>query len=234
MIAGRRDACAHNNALWCDAVLKTAGAKTEFHNGFWLAQEKSLPLYPNIVTLSADPGPDFFASLEALPTGSAVKDSFDCLDLAQMGFHKIFGGTWLFREAKSKKRPPIQSDWRKITHAEALKKWLAAWNGNVQLHHVFSPRLLDRRAIDFAAISRDGELKAGAVFNTGPKLNGKDVVGLSNLFCRKSWRYSALQHLLEPYGHKPACTYETDDALLPVYRQLGFEDCGQLSVWQKT
>ena len=234
MIAGRLDACAHNNALWCDAVLKTAGAKTEFLNGHWIAREKSLPLYPNIVTLTASPGADFFASLDTLPKGSAVKDSFDSLDLAPMGFQKLFGGTWLFRPAKSAKRPPIRSDWHKISHAEALKKWLAAWNGNDRLHGVFSPRLLEKRTIDFVAISKDGDLKAGAVFNTGPKLDGTEVVGLSNLFCRKSWRYSALHELLEPYGHRPVCSYETDDDLLPVYRQLGFEDCGRLAVWLKS
>lgn len=231
MIAGRQDACAQNNALWCDAVLKAAGAKTEFHNGHWIAREKSLPLYPSIVTLTGNPGAEFFASLDALPKGTAVKDSFNNLDLAQMGFQKLFSGTWLFRTAKSERRPPIQSDWHKITHGEALKKWLAAWNSNGQLHAVFSPRLLEKRTIDFTAISKDGELKAGAVFNTGPKLDGKDVVGLTNLFCRKRWRYSALHDLLEPFGHRPVCTYETDTDMLPVYYQLGFEACGQLGVW---
>jgi len=234
MIAGRQDACAHNNALWCDAVLKTAGARTEFQNGFWFAREKSLPLYPNIITLTDTPGADFYTSLKTLSRGAAIKDSFDSLDLAPLGFQKLFGGSWLFRLAKFDKRPPIQSDWHKITHGEALKKWLAAWNGNEQLHGVFSPKLLEKRAIDFAAISKNGDLKAGAVFNTGPKLDGKEVVGLTNLFCRKSWRYSALHDLLEPYGHKPVCTYETDADLLPVYRQLGFEECGRLAVWVKT
>lgn len=233
MIAGRQDACAHNNALWCDAVLKAAGAKTDFLSGFWVAQAKTLPLYPNIVTLAASPGADFFASLDALPKGAAIKDSYDSLDLAPKGFQKLFSGTWLFRPPKTDKRPPIQSDWLKVAHAEALKKWLAAWNSNEQLHGVFSPKLLEQRTIDFAAITRDGGLRAGAIFNTGPKLDGKDVVGLSNLFCRKSWRYSALHDLLEPYGHKPVCTYETDDELLPVYRQLGFENCGRLGVWLK-
>jgi len=233
MIAGRQDACAHNNALWCDAVLRAAGARTGFQNGHWIAREKSLQLYPNIITLKANPGAEFFLDLDALPKGSAVKDSFGSLDLAQIGFQILFSGTWLFRPAKTDKRPPIQSDWHKITHSEALKKWLAAWSSNDQLHNVFSLKLLEKRAIDFAAISKDGELKAGAVFNSGPNLDGKEVVGLSNLFCRKSWRYSALHDLLEPYAHKPVCTYETDNELLPVYRQLGFEACGRLGVWLK-
>jgi hypothetical protein len=234
MIADRQDACAHNNAFWCNAVLKAAGAKTEFHNSHWIAREKSLPLYPNMVTLTASPGADVYENLETLPEGAAVKDSFDSLDLAPIGFEKLFSGTWLFRKAKTDKRPPIRPDWHKVAHGEALKKWLAAWNSNDQLHGVFSSRLLENRSIDFAAISKDGQLKAGAVFNTGPKLDGKEVVGLTNLFCRRNWRYSALQELLEPYSHKPVCTYETDDALLPVYRQLGFEDCGKLSVWLKS
>ncbi|MBO9461568.1 hypothetical protein [Labrenzia sp. R5_0] len=117
--------------------------------------------------------------------------------------------------------------------SESLKKWLAGWNENESLHAVFPSRLLERKTIDFAAIIKDGKVKAGAVFNTGPKLDGKDILGLSNVFCRKSWLYSALHDLLEPFPNRSICTYENDASVLPVYRQLGFEPCGQLSVWLK-
>lgn len=234
MIAGKQDACAHNNALWCDAVLKAAGAKTEFLGGFWIAREKTLPLYPSIVTYSEKPGADLNAALAALPKNSAVKDSYDRLDLAHLGFKKLFAGTWLFRPPQSSRKPPLQSDWHKAKHPEALKKWLAGWNANESLHGVFSPKLLDLGAVDFASVAKGDTIRAGAVFNRGPKLNGKEVVGLSNLFCRRSWRYSAMHDLLEPFAHMSVCTYETDDDLLPVYRQLGFEECGPLAVWLKT
>ncbi|MEW4460143.1 hypothetical protein AB1K42_18800 [Roseibium algicola] len=233
MIAGRQDACAHNNALWCDAVLKTAGAKTEFHAGFWCARDKALPLYPNVVTLSPKQGVDFYAALPDLPKGAGVKDSFDSLDLAPYGFQRLFTGTWLFRPPPSAKRAPISSDWHKVATSESLKKWLAGWNENESLHAVFPSRLLERKTIDFAAIVKDGKVKAGAVFNTGPKLDGKDILGLSNVFCRKTWLYSALRDLLEPFPNRSICTYENDASVLPVYRQLGFEPCGQLSVWLK-
>ncbi|MHA7775669.1 hypothetical protein [Roseibium sp. M-1] len=233
MIAGRQDACAHNNALWCDMVLKSAGAKTEFHGGFWIAREKVLPLYPNIVTLSAKPAADLYGALDTLPQGAAVKDSFDTLDLTAFGFRKLFAGTWLFRPPVSQKRPPISTDWHKIIHSEGLRKWLAGWNGNESLHSVFPPKLLEKKTVDFAAVVKDGTIKAGGIFNTGPKLEGKEVVGLSNVFCRRSWLYTALHGLLEPYAQKPICTYEDDDSVLPVYRQLGFEPCGRLGVWVK-
>ncbi|MBN9673199.1 hypothetical protein [Roseibium aggregatum] len=233
MDTGRQGACAHNNALWCNAVLTAAGATARFHAGFWQAEGRSLPLYPDIVTLSPQPGAEFFAALSALPANAAVKDSFDSLDLQASGFEKLLTGTWLFRPAQTANKPALSTNWQKITHSEGLKKWLTGWNENVNLHRVFPPSLLNLKTVDFAAITGNGAIKAGAVFNSGPKLDGKDLLGLTNVFCRKSWRYSALHDLLEPFPHRPVCTYEADDKLLPVYRQLGFESCGRLGVWVK-
>ncbi|MEO9773557.1 hypothetical protein [Roseibium sp.] len=234
MSAGNQGICAHNNAIWCDAVLKAAGAKTGFHPGFWQAEDRLQPLHPNIVTLSEAPGAGFKQALAALPKEATVKDSFDTLGLGPLGFRKLFSGTWLFRPAQTERKAPIQPDWHKITHPDALKKWAVGWNGNEQLQAVFSPRLLASATIDFAAIMKEDAIRAGAVFSSGPRLDGKDVVGLSNLFCRRNWRYSALHGLLAPYAHRPVCAYETDDGLMPVYGQLGFQTCGRLSVWIKT
>ncbi|CTQ57028.1 hypothetical protein LP7551_05592 [Roseibium album] len=233
MVPGKQDACAQNNALWCDAVLKAAGANSRYYAGFWHASGKVLPLYPNIVTTSARPDPDLKTALDALPENAAVKDSFNCLDLGSFGFRKLKSGSWLFRPTQSSRRPPVTSSWQKITHPEGLKRWSAAWNSDDELHRVFPPRLLEKRAIDFAAILNEGSIKAGGIFNAGPTFSGKDVLGLSNVFCRKNWLYSALHELLAPFPHKPVCTYETDDDVLTVYRQLGFEDCGRLSIWLK-
>ncbi|GAB2186481.1 hypothetical protein [Roseibium sp. LAB1] len=233
MIAGRQNSCAQNNALWCDAVLKSAGAKTEFHTGFWWARDKTLPLYPNIVTLSPKPGSDFYSALSTLPEGAGVKDSYDSLDLAPHGFQKLFTDTWLFRPPVSSKRTPVGSHWHKVATSESLKKWLDGWDENESLHAVFPLRLLERKAIDFVAIVKDDKIKAGAVFNDGPRLDGKEVLGVSNVFSRKTWLYSALCDLLEPFSDRPLCTYESDASVLPVYQQLGFETCGPLSVWLK-
>lgn len=225
--------CAHNNALWCDAVLKAAGASTRFHKGFWQADGKQLPLYPNLITLQMERSPEFDTALSALPAKSAVKDSFDCLDLAPLGFEKLFTGTWLFRKAAAKRKPPTPAGWQKVVTPVALRKWLAAWSSNETLHAVFPVSLLENPCIDFAAITRDGILQSGAVFNRGPSLNGKEVIGLSNVFHRKSWRYGALHDLLARYPHRAICSYEPDSALLPVYRQFGFQEAGAMSVWLK-
>ncbi len=233
MIAGRQDACAHNNALWCDAVLKAAGAGTRFHAGFWEAKGTVLPLYPNIVTLSAQPGSDFYAALETLPAAAAVKDSYADLNLAPLGFRQVLSGTWLFRPELAGHRPPISSSWHKITQPDGLKKWRIAWSTDETLHHLLPASLLNRNAVDFAAVMKDDGIRAGAIFNRGPKFGNSEVIGLSNVYNRKSWLYSALHDLLEPFAHRPICTYETDENLLPVYRQLGFEDCGRLAVWLK-
>ncbi|MEP3431655.1 MAG: hypothetical protein ABJN98_23430 [Roseibium sp.] len=225
--------CAQNNALWCDAVLSVAGARTKFHNDYWFADGKQLPLYPNLVTLNNRSGPDLISALKALPLGAAVKDSFDCLELKHRGFEKLFGGTWLFRPAQSSKKPPVSSDWQKVMTLDAFGKWLPAWNANETLHHVFSPKLIKAAAIEFAMIMDGEAIKAGCTLNQGPKCDGKNLIGLSNVFYRKKWLYGALRSLLEPYSHHPVCTYESDEEILPVYRQLGFQDCGDLAIWVK-
>ncbi len=234
MDAGRQGACARNNALWCDTVLKAAGVSTRSPAGFWHANGKVLPLYPSAITLSVKPGPEFFEVLDTLPANAAVKDSFATLDLASMGFRKLFTGTWLFRPAQASRRPPLSVQRQKVAHSAALKEWLAAWNVDERLHGVFPPKLLETQTVEFAAIRNGSGLKAGAVFNSGPTYEGKEMIGLSNLFCRRNWRYSALRELLEPYPHRPVCTYESELELLPVYRELGFEGSGSLSVWLKT
>jgi hypothetical protein len=233
MVAEKQAACAFNNAFWCNAVLKAAGARTKYDPDFWHAEGKQLPLYPNIVTLSATPGAALRSALLELPSGTAVKDSYDRLDLERDGFQKLFSGTWLFRPASRNGRPPTSSNWQKITHPAGLKKWLAAWNDNESLHDVFPSGLLELGSVSFAAIASGNDFKAGAVFNSGPEFAGRDLLGLSNVFCRKNWLYSALRELLQPFPHKSIATYETDDEVIPVYRQLGFEECGQLSVWLK-
>jgi hypothetical protein len=234
MLASRVEVCAQTNALWCDAVLKAAGAKTGFHAGYWRAEGRVLPICPNVVTLSATPGAGFEAALAELPQDAAVRDSFDCLDLGSLGFRKLVSATWLFRPALTDRKPPIRSDWKKITYADGFRKWLAGWNADEKLRSVFSLKLLETGTVTFAAIERDGALRAGAVFSAGPRVDGKETVGLGNLFCRRNWRYSALHDLLEPYAHKSVVTFETEDGVLPVYRQLGFEPCGRLAVWLKT
>ncbi|GAA0784908.1 hypothetical protein E1180_07175 [Roseibium denhamense] len=234
MVANRQEACAQNNALWCDAVLKAAGAKTHFHSAFWNATGKTLPLYPNLVTTSPKTSADLDAALARLPVNAAVKDSFDTLDLSRQGFKKLFQGTWLFRPPVSAKKASAPPCWHQITHAESLKKWLHEWNSKEALHSVFPNRLLEDSTVSFAAIHKDSVLKAGAVFNSGPSIEGKDILGISNLFYRKSWRYSALHDLMEPFPHKAICCYETDPDILPVYSQLGFEPCGTLTVWLRT
>jgi len=225
--------CARNNALWCDAVLKAAGARTEFHKRHWLASGVQVPLFPNIVTLSVDHCADLETGLAALPPNAAVKDSFNRLALGPEGFEKLLTGTWLFRKAQNARRPSSPPAWQKAVTTDALRKWLSAWNGKESVQQVFPVGLLENRKIDFAAVTREGQLQAGAVLNHGPVSDGKEVLGVSNVFCRKSWLYGALHDLLESFPHLPVCTYETDPGRLPVYRQLGFEPVGELTVWRK-
>ncbi|MEP3045340.1 MAG: hypothetical protein ABJL55_05415 [Roseibium sp.] len=214
-------------------MLSKAGATTRFNNDYWVAEGKQLPLYPNLVTLNNKSGPELISALKALPPGAAVKDSFDCLELKHRGFEKLFSGRWLFRPAQSSKKPPVSSDWQKVMTLDALAKWLPAWNDNETLRQVLSPKLLKSATVDFAMIMDGETIKAGCTFNQGPKCDGKNLIGLSNIFYRKKWLYGALRSLLQPYSHHPVCTHESDETLLPVYRQSGFQDCGKLAIWVK-
>ncbi|WP_420412970.1 hypothetical protein [Roseibium sp.] len=225
--------CAQNNALWCDAVLKAAGAQTGYHHGYWQALGATVPLFPNIVTVTDDHGADLTSALAVLPANAAVKDSFNCLNLRSLGFEELLTGTWLFRMPQSSRKPPAPPSWHKAVTVESLRKWLEGWSDKEVLHKIFPAKLLEVQAIDFASILQDSTLKAGAALNHGPACDGKNIIGVSNVFRRKSWLFGALHDLLEPYPHRPVCTYETDDELLPVYRQLGFEEVGKLTVWRK-
>lgn len=225
--------CAQNNALLCDAVLSAAGANTRFQSDYWHSEDKQLPLYPNVVTLNRKTGPELMAALTALPPKAAVKDSFDCLELHHRGFDRLFRGTWLYRPAISSRKPPAKFDRKKVLTQDALIKWLEAWNGNESLHQVFPPNLLKKQALEFAMIEQDGAIKAGCTMNFGPKQDGKEMIGVSNIYYRKKWLYGALQALLGAYPHHPICTYETDADHVAVYRQLDFQECGSLSVWVK-
>ncbi len=228
------NACARNNANWCDSVLISAGATTRFQTGFWCAEGKQLPLFPNLVTLSPKANPELTAALKALPLDATVKDSFGTLNLAPLGFKKLLSGTWLFRPPVAKRKPPVPSNWHKITNQEGLRSWVAAWNADESVRGLFPPKLLLDPSVRFASVSADGTgLKAGAVINDGPALGGQEIAGISNVFSRKSWLFSALHDLLAPFSHRPVCTYETDSGHLPVYRQLDFQECGSLNIWQK-
>lgn len=192
-----------------------------------------MPLFPDIITLTEDHGADLTSALAALPANSAVKDSFNSLDLRSSGFEELLTGTWLFRMPQSRRKPPAPPDWHKAATPEGLRKWLDGWSTNNALHKIFPAKLLEVQAIDFVSILQNRTLKAGAVLNHGPAIDGKDIIGVSNVFRRKSWLFGALHDLLEPCPHRPVCTYETDGELLPVYRQLGFDEVGKLTVWRK-
>ena len=237
MIAGKQDACAHNNALWCDAVLKAAGAKTEFLGGFWIAREKTLPLYPNIVTYSEKPGADLNAALATLPKNSAVKDSYDRLDLAHLGFKKLFAGTWLFRPPQSSRKPPLQSDWHKAKHPEALKKWLNGWNSQMTacMPSSLAQSFWISNTIDFATVSKGETIRAGAVFNRGSEARtARKLSAFPTCSAAGAGGTAAMHDLLEPFRQQTGLHIRDRrraSAGLPSARICGVRKA--LAVWLK-
>jgi len=93
--------CAHNNALWCDAVCRAHGLPGEFLAGLWLNRQPVPRFYSNAITLSPkDPAGQraWVAHLMTRRPHFSVKDSFAALDLSSLGFDVLFEATWLWRD----------------------------------------------------------------------------------------------------------------------------------------
>jgi hypothetical protein len=91
-----------NNAAWCDAVCCAAGGLTEFANGLWRNAVLSPAYFPNIITIdsAAKLGgvEEAIRKLAVKDAQVAVKDSFRNLNLAPIGFSKLFDASWIWRD----------------------------------------------------------------------------------------------------------------------------------------
>src|ERR1700727_695882 len=103
MRGARDETAALSNAEWCARAWRSHGLVVEQAHGLWFCRGPAPQFYPNVVTVdrAADPGAQaaFIAELAgATRTGVSVKDSFERLDLAPMGFQILFEARWLWSE----------------------------------------------------------------------------------------------------------------------------------------
>lgn len=179
---------AHNNALWCEAVCAVHDTCGEFHRDFWLNRMEIDRLYPNLVTLSGSEGVS--AQKKAVAElirarrrdGWSVKDSFQNLDLDDLGFSPLFEAQWLsLAEARGGDGRDVDDvQWTTIGDGHGLDSWELAWrkaNAEVGSALLFKPELLDRNDIRFVMAISNGVCVGGGVLNAGA-----GVVGLTNLF----------------------------------------------------
>jgi hypothetical protein len=212
---------ARNNAEWCDAVTRSWGGEPRFEAELWINPGAAPPFYPNVVTLA--PIEAVPAALAAAPGGFAVKDSFNTLDLAPLGFALLFDAMWIWRDA------PPQVDgrgtWRIIRDAAALARWEEAWRDGEPPLDLFRPALLDAREHVFIASEVDGRIVAGFIASRSP-----EVVGFSNLFGAAEHAAGCLGAVQHFAPGLPIVGYEAG-AALEAMKSQGFQATGPLRVW---
>jgi hypothetical protein len=94
-----------NNVHWYDALCEAHAIPGEHHLAFWLNRHVMPPYMSNLITLRdvADSEVQLAAirSLRDAGVFGAVKDSFRCLSLTELGLRVLFHATWIFRDASS-------------------------------------------------------------------------------------------------------------------------------------
>jgi len=156
-----------NNALWCDAVCRAHGCRTEWSESLWRRLDSPPPFYPHAITLVPK-----VLSFTGVP--AVIKDSFADLDFVTLGYEVMFDAEWIWA-APSVASPVLL--WSRIASAAELIEWEEAWRGEASDFIQFPSTLLDERGVAFMAARKGGKIVAGCILNeTLP------AVGLSNVF----------------------------------------------------
>ena len=211
-----------------------AGGGT-FAGGLWSSDGTPPPLYPDVVTL--DPAATGARAVERIalsPATASVKDSFDCLDLARVGFSPLFEAQWIIRAPQE--RPRAVPGWSVVGDAEGLAGWAAAWDGGQGYGEIFRTGLLDEPDVAvLQARDRDGRVVAGAVANRSGTVAG--VLGLSNVFVTEATGQGPVETWADAsaaaahhWPGLPVVGYEHGEDLDAALAQ-GFDTLGPLRVW---
>ncbi len=222
---------AANNAEWCDTVCRTHGIETEHDGTAWTSSKRTPPLYPDAVTLVADPlvadpsASELLARIDTSP-GCSIKDSFASLDLTAHGFRVLLDAQWVVRSPTDPPPAPANPRWTVVQDVEAFTAWEDAWRGPDGPPHVLRADLLGATAVTFLAARIDDRIVGGAVLS-----RGATVVGISNFFAEDSIRSESLAGCLALADALfPGATllgYESGDTL-DLARTHGFEAVGSI------
>lgn len=241
MKKSRLEQAARNNAAWCDALCRSHAAPGEFLADAWINCHRAPAFYPNLVTLEPllEPAPvlESVRYLTArLPGRWAVKDSFQSLNLSELGFDRLFDASWICHASPLLPTPghvaPIR--WAHIVSPDELKLWEASWakaNGTDETTVQFPPSLLADAALAIFAGYHGSQLIAGGIANASD-----EVVGLSNVFSPPSltrivWA-GLLANIQAAFPIRPIVGYEHGPSL-GIALDFGFEVLGPLTVWLK-
>ncbi|MCG7392723.1 hypothetical protein MHY87_07385 [Microvirga sp. ACRRW] len=229
---------ARNNAEWCDVICRANGRGGEFHDGLWLNQHGTPRFYPDAVTLvgpAADA--DILDSISAAMAehsgrGWAVKDSFACIDLAALGFTKLFDAEWISCDPLAEHHSHLGVAARIIRNETELVIWSQAWNEGVSPADIpFKSTLLREPALRFVQVERSGTIIGGGILS-----EAAGVVGLSNVFTVGADTDAVWQALIgcadESFPDCPLVGYERGEDLDAACRN-GFRPIGPLRVWHR-
>jgi hypothetical protein len=219
---------ARNNAEWCASFCKTRGINGRFDSDAWTSATRTPPLYPDAVTLVAG------ASVEAVllrvdtSVGCSIKDSFADLDLAPLGFDRLFAAEWLYQEPRSEAAP---HNWSMITRQDELERWESAWGISTGPRPFFRRELLADQHVAVLARYEGTAVVSGATAN-----RSRTVIGLGNVFdlrrdLESAWR-DAASAARALWGAMPAVSYDFGEPLAAAKR-AGFAPSGRLVVWVK-
>ncbi|MGC4854653.1 hypothetical protein ACLQ24_14970 [Micromonospora sp. DT4] len=213
-----REAAAHNNAQWCDAVCASHGLVGRIDAEAWSVPHRSPPWYPDAVTLRPGVAPEALLARIDAGAGASVKDSFADVDLSTYGFRVLFDAQWIHRPPTD---PPAGPPLTPVTTPEGLAAWADAHGGG----ELFRPALLaDPRIRVLARFDQRGAVVGGAV------VSGDDPAGVSNLFSHTDDPDEIWHAIPVTLPGVPLVGYESAPDL-PAAHRAGFLPAGPLRVW---
>jgi hypothetical protein len=228
--------CVANSLGWYEAIFRTHGLSGTLTDGVWACRGKVPPYYSN--ALSVAPGWTAAQAKVLLDLAGdlgrpfSVKDSFAVIDLGAGNARELFSAEWMLLDPST---PPPEAEpgsavWRRVTDADELDRWEAAWreNGSPAETRVFLPALIADPDVALFAADRDGRIVGGWAANRTP-----GAVGLSNVFAEdldtESVAAAAVAETMRFAPGLPVVGYERGDDLARFVR-LGFRPVGPLRV----
>jgi hypothetical protein len=235
----KRKKAINNNLALYKAVFSSHDKQLQVTEDVYYLEEKTPPLYSNLVTRTASWTPDEeFKTIDQNCSVQgwkewSIKDSFQCLDLTGFGFEKLFDSKWLYLEATNFVKPdlPLSIDFRVANNNSDLLSWIETWGEGLELgKQIYNEKLLTNPDIIFVTGYVNEKPKYVALLN-----KSDDVVGISNFFVpentREIWT-ELISWVHGEFGKVDIVGYEDTDMLSKI-ASLGVEEVGDLTVWIK-
>ena len=219
-----------NNAAWCAAVWRAHGLAVERRSGMLICPSQTPRLYPNAVTFDPGESPQQQRALLAelsreVRFAFSVKDSFNALELDDLGFDLLFQASWIWREPGATDVSSGGLLWKRID-ADQLANWETAWKGvDAPTERTFPDRLMqDDNVRVLAGVDARSRIVAGLM-----AYEAAGVVGITNVFGPELPTPAVMAGLA---SDAPLVGYEGGTSLATIQRQ-GFVPVGDLAVWVK-